>query len=274
MTGIFTSKGTVSSVGVAPDSEVVAIKVLDSLNNFYYYYYYYDSEILAALNFVIVNKPVAGGSLDVDLINMSLGTNALFDSDCDASTAYNMGGAAAVNVLRAMGVTVFASSGNNGSTTSMSSPACLSDVVSAGATDDFDNVAAFTNSNASTDLLAPGVGVVSTDNTGSTAAKSGTSMASSHAVGCAALLIEAGVVATPAEVEARLETSSVQVSVGNLTIPRIDCRIPSDRPSVGGATSFLDGDAARSAFLGSAAAGVLVVSMAAAWHLRRRRTAE
>ena len=143
VTGIFTSKGTVSSVGVAPDSEVVAIKVLDSLNNFYYYYY--DSEILAALNFVIVNKPVAGGSLDVDLINMSLGTNALFDSDCDASTAYNMGGAAAVNVLRAMGVTVFASSGNNGSTTSMSSPACLSDVVSAGATDDFDNVAAFTN---------------------------------------------------------------------------------------------------------------------------------
>ena len=245
--------------------------MLDSLNNFYYYY---DSEILAALNFVIVNKPVAGGSLDVDLINMSLGTNALFDSDCDASTAYNMGGAAAVNVLRAMGVTVFASSGNNGSTTSMSSPACLSDVVSAGATDDFDNVAAFTNSNASTDLLAPGVGVVSTDNTGSTAAKSGTSMASSHAVGCAALLIEAGVVATPAEVEARLETSSVQVSVGNLTIPRIDGRIPSDRPSVGGATSFLDGDAARSAFLGSAAAGVLVVSMAAAWHLRRRRTAE
>lgn len=103
------------------------------LNNFFYYYYYYYRDILSALDFVIVSKPVAGGTLDVQLINMSLGANALFDGDCDASTVCNMADASSVSTLRGMGVTVFASSGNNSSTASMGSPACLSEVVSLGA---------------------------------------------------------------------------------------------------------------------------------------------
>ena len=268
VTGIVTSKGTVSPVGVAPDAEIVAIKVLDGANNFYYF-----AEILAAVDFVIINKPVAGGFLDVKLVNMSLGTNARFDSDCDGSNAWNMAGASAVNLLRVLGVTVFASSGNDSSTTSMSSPACLSEVVSVGATDDFDNVAAFTNSNASTDMMAPGVGVVSTDNTGVTAIKSGTSMASPHAVGCAALLIEAGVVMTPAEVEARLKNSPVQVSVGTFSFPRIDCRIPSDRPSVGGLSSFASSSRSSSGRIALVAGGIaalVAVAATGAWYTRKR----
>jgi hypothetical protein len=48
-------------------------------------------------------------------------------------------------------------------------------------------------------------------------------MASPTAAGCAALLIESGEATTPAAIEARLETSSVQLTRGGVTIPRIDC---------------------------------------------------
>ena len=114
---------------------------------------------------------------------------------------------------------------------------------------------------------------MSTDNTGVTAVKSGTSMASPHAVGCAALLIEAGVATTPAEVEARLKNSSVQVSAGGLMFPRIDCRIPSDRPSVGGATSFLEsgsGSGVSAAVIAGAIAAVVTLGITGGWYARRR----
>jgi hypothetical protein len=127
--------------------------------------------------------------------------------------------------LRANGVTALASAGNNGSSTQMTSPACLSNVISVGATDNADNVWVDTNSNASTDIFAPGVGVLSSDLANGTIVADGTSMASPHAAGCAALLIETGEAVTPNQIEARLETSAFQVTDpgNNLTFPRIDC---------------------------------------------------
>jgi subtilisin family serine protease len=219
--GIITSNGTQSSVGVAPDADIVAIKVLDSNNAFFFF-----SEIVAGLDFIINNRP------DVNLINMSLGTNALYNGDCDNSNAGNMAGAAAINTLRANGVTAFAASGNDSSGTQMSSPACLSNVISVGATDNNDNVADFTNSNASTDIMAPGVGVVSDDIGNGTTTRSGTSMASPHAAACAALLMESGEATTPDDIENRLETSTIQVTdaTNGLTFPRIDCHPENDPP--------------------------------------------
>jgi hypothetical protein len=163
---------------------------------------------------------------------MSIGTNALYAGDCDNSTAFNMAGAAAINTLRANGVTAFASAGNNGSSTQMTSPACLSNVISVGATDNADNVWVDTNSNASTDIFAPGVGVLSSDLANDTIVADGTSMASPHAAGCAALLIETAEAVTPNQIEARLETSTFQVTDpgNNLTFPRIDCRPAANDP--------------------------------------------
>ena len=218
VSGIITSNGTLGSVGVAPDAEIVSIKMTfgPTFSGTFSFY----SELVAALDYII-NNP----QLNVQVINMSLGTNALFSGDCDASTAYNMAGAASIDLLRANGVTSFASAANDSSTTQMSSPACLSNVISVGASDDADNTAAFTNSNAQTDIFAPGVDVVSSTLANGIISASGTSMASPTAAGCAALLIEAGDAVTPNEIEATLESSPFFVTVAGsgLTFPRVDC---------------------------------------------------
>ncbi len=217
VTGIIASRGNQSSVGVAPGAEIVSIKVTagPSFSGVFYYF----SEIVAALDFIINNRP------DVQIINMSLVTNAVFTGDCDNSTSWTMAGASAINTLRARGVIAFASSGNTGSGTQMAAPACLSNVISVGATDNADNVASFTSSNASTDIMAPGVNIRSSNLSNGTTIASGTSMASPHAAGCAALLIESGEAVTPDQIETRLETSPVQVtdSTNSLTFPRIEC---------------------------------------------------
>lgn len=224
VSGIITSDGTVSAPGVAPGADIVAVKVLDNCSFSGCFYAF--SEIVAALDYVIANNATLG----VRLINMSLGTSARFAGDCDNSTAFNMAGAAAVNTLRSIGVVTFASAGNNSSGTTMQSPACLSNVISVGAADNADNVALFSNSNATTDLFAPGVRVVSLARGGGTTTASGTSMASPHAAGCAALLIQAGDATTPDAIEARLETSPAQVTdpKNGLTFPRLDCA-PAER---------------------------------------------
>ena len=128
--GIITSTGTVSSKGVAPDAQIVALKVLDNAGEFRFF-----SNILAALDFII-NNP----SLGIDIINMSLATGPTFAGDCDNANATTIATANAINTLRASGVIAFASSGNNGSGTEMGLPACIANVISVGATDDADNV--------------------------------------------------------------------------------------------------------------------------------------
>jgi subtilisin family serine protease len=199
------------------------------------------SEIVAALDYIIDNNATLG----VGVINMSLGTSGLFTGDCDESTSFNMAGAYAINTLRNMGVTAFAASGNNGSGTQMTSPACLSNVISVGSSDNADIVAGTSNSNASTDIFAPGVNITSLSRLGGTLTGSGTSAASPHAAGCAALLIASGVATTPAAIEARLETSPFQVTDpdNGLMFPRIDCR-PANLPPVvdaGGPYTVLQG---------------------------------
>ena len=217
VSGIISSRGNQSAVGVAPGTSIVAIKVTagPTFSGIFYSF----SEIVAALDFIINNRP------DVQVINMSLVTNATFAGDCDNATSWTMAGASAINTLRANGVVAFASSGNTGSGTEMAAPACLRNVISVGATDNADSVAGFTSSNSATDIMAPGVSILSDDLANSTRSASGTSMASPHAAGCAALFIATGVAVTPDQIEARLESSPVQVADGTngLTFPRIDC---------------------------------------------------
>ncbi len=228
--GIVASRGNRSSTGVAPGAKIVAIKVADSNGAFYYF-----SEIVAALDFILTNRP------DVKIINMSLGTSASFGGDCDSATAYNINGAAAINALRARGTIAFAASGNAGLSSQMSSPACLSNVVAVGATDNADAVATFTNSDSSTDLMAPGVNITSSYLSNGTRTAFGTSMASPHAAGCAALLVQSGEAVTPDQIEAHLEASPVRVvdPKNGLSFPRLDCspRLPAglvvDGPAAG-----------------------------------------
>jgi subtilisin family serine protease len=214
VSGIVASRGNRSSVGVAPGASIVAVKVISGIDGQFYF-----SDVLAGLDWILNYRQ------DVQVINMSLGTFAQFRGDCDDTTSWNRAGAAAVDALRSRGVITIAAAGNEGSATEMSSPACLRNVVSVGATDNSDTVAYFSNSNASTDIMAPGVGIVSSGMGNTTESLSGTSMASPHAAGCAALFISAGEAGTPDQIETRLETSPVQVrnSKNGLTYPRIDC---------------------------------------------------
>jgi subtilisin family serine protease len=217
VSGIISSGGVNASVGVAPGANIVAVKVLN--NSGYAGSFYSFMEIVAALDYILNNRP------DVQVINMSLGTNALFSGDCDNETSWTMAGADVIDALRANGVIAFASAGNNGSGTQMSAPACLSNVIAVGATDDDDNVTSFSNSNAQTDLMAPGNDIISSAIGNGTISASGTSMASPHAAGCAALLIAAGAATTPNEIETWLEASPITVTdvTNGLSFPRLDC---------------------------------------------------
>lgn len=221
VSGIVASNGIVSAPGVAPAASIVAIKVTDNCTISGCFYAF--SEIVAALNYIIANN----ATLKVRAINMSFGTNELFAGACDNAKAFTMAAAAAINTLRTMGVIAFAAAGNDGSGTMMRAPACLSNVVSVGASDDFDVVATFSNSNATTDVFAPGVAITSDFFGGGTftSATGGTSAASPHAVGCAALLIDSGEALTPGAIETRLETSPFRVTdpTNGLSFPRIDC---------------------------------------------------
>ena len=57
----------------------------------------------------------------------------LFTGNCDNVNAFTMAYATAINTLRTNGVTVFVSSGNEGSGTEMPAPACVANAISVGA---------------------------------------------------------------------------------------------------------------------------------------------
>ena len=112
---------------------------------------------------------------------MSLSTDPpLFDGICDFVLSFTSAMTAAIETLRSNGVITFASAGNDGAN-QMPIPACLSNVVSVGASNDFDIAASFSNSNSLTDLFAPGVNIVSSHLSGTISSLSGTSMSSPHA---------------------------------------------------------------------------------------------
>ncbi len=214
VSSIITSNGTDSSIGVAPDTGIAAIKVLDNQNRFYTF-----SEIAAALDYIITSRP------DVKVINASLGTNAHFSGACDNQTSWTMAGASAVNTLRSNGVIMFASSGNDSSMNSMQAPACIENVVSVGATDKTDNIAGYSNRDATLDIYAPGSNIIASSMGGGTRSGFGTSFASPHAAGCAALLVANNDAITPDAIEAYLKASSVIITdpASNLSAPRINC---------------------------------------------------
>ena len=230
VSGIIASQGTASPTGAAPGVRIHAVKVLDSSNRFSA-----ASIVLSGLDYVINDLP------NVDIVNMSLGTDLLFDTDCDTQYSFTRAFSDAITTLRDRGVLSFVSSMNDASDNSIAAPACISNAIAVGAVYDTqpssyygsacneinpaaDTLTCFSNSSVSLDLVAPGSPITSTRRGGGTTIYSGTSMSTPLAAACAALIMEHDSTWSVDEIEAVLETSDVIVTDREgREFPRLDC---------------------------------------------------
>jgi subtilisin family serine protease len=221
--GIALSRGKVSSFGVAPSARLVSVRVLNDQNRGQL------SDWVAGLDWVLAERP------DVRAVNMSLASDVLSADGCEIECrgqplcALNLLFASAIDALRARGTLVFVASGNSGATATLASPACVSNAISVGAVDAQDRVArfsngVFSNSAPGLDLLAPGVNIVSDGPDGGLATLEGTSMATPHATGTAALLLSAKPGASYDEILDGMRSTGLPVTDARngVTVPRVD----------------------------------------------------
>jgi subtilisin family serine protease len=210
--GIITSNNATNR-GVANGAGIVAVKILSDAGSGSW------SDILKGLEWVYTNR----ATYNIRVINMSLG-GGLYSGYCDASDA---AGASVVNRLTSAGVAVFVASGNDGSSTQVSSPGCLQNAISIGAVYDSGastgRVTSYSNGNSTLDLLAPGSYVTSSTPSGS-ATLEGTSMATPMAAGVAALLFQQNPNLTVAQLVAKMKSTGVSIldTRNGLTFPRIN----------------------------------------------------
>ncbi|MEG2786803.1 MAG: S8 family peptidase [Romboutsia sp.] len=154
-------------LSVAPSCNLMILKALDRNGEGEYKW------IINALNYAI--------NQNVDIVSMSLG-GYLDDENLHKSIRKAVNN----NIL------VVCAAGNDGDnsglTNEFSYPASYSEVISVGAVDDKAKPAYFSNSNNLVDVMAPGVGILSTFKDNSYAVLDGTSMAAPHVSGALALI--------------------------------------------------------------------------------------
>ncbi|MFJ4083420.1 S8 family peptidase [Streptomyces iakyrus] len=164
--------------GVAKKARIVSVRVLDAAGGGT------TARVIAGIDWVTrhAKKPAVA--------NLSLGgpRNDRLD--------------AAVRASIASGVTYTVAAGNDGGPAGLYSPGSVEQAVTVGATDRGDRKSAFSNHGPALDLFAPGAGITSASAASDTARAtySGTSMASPHAAGAAALYLADHRQATPAQV--------------------------------------------------------------------------
>ncbi|MBB5954148.1 subtilisin family serine protease [Saccharothrix tamanrassetensis] len=187
--------GTVGGTryGVAKEVKLVAVKVLNCQGSGT------SAGVVNGVNWVAQNavKPAVA--------NMSLGGSA--DTATDT----------AVRNLVAAGVTTAVASGNDNSNACNYSPARVREAISTNASNRSDARASFSNWGTCTDLFAPGQDITSAWHTSDSATNtiSGTSMASPHVAGAAAIYVSANPSATPAQVESALVTAATSGKITN-----------------------------------------------------------
>jgi hypothetical protein len=131
-----------------------------------------------------------------------------------------------INRAVAAGAFVTAAVGNLGDTT-VQVPAGCAGVVGVAATTNADGLATFSNRNASVFVSAPGVGITSTWNDGGYAIADGTSMATPHVAGCAALLKSVSPTLTGSAIRSIIQTTASDLGMAGYDTSfgwgRLDC---------------------------------------------------
>jgi subtilisin family serine protease len=171
-----------TTYGVAKAVRLYAVRVLDCQGYGTY------SAVIAGVDWVTQNRQLPA------VANMSLGGSK--------SKAINDAVAGSIKA----GVTYAVAAGNSAADACDMSPASTPAALTVAASDQTDHNASFSNMGPCVDLFAPGVGITSDWNTGTTATKvlSGTSMASPHVAGAAALYLQGNPAASPAAVASAL----------------------------------------------------------------------
>lgn len=163
--GTIAAAGEKGVIGVAPQASLFGIKVLDANGGGTV------AGIIEGIQWAIENE--------MDVINMSLGGPPSADLEAAVEKAYEAG------------ITVVAASGNNPNA-AVSAPACYDTTIAVSASAYDDTLAFFSTTGPEVTFIAPGHEIDSAYTGGGFARLSGTSMASPHVAGLAALAVNLG----------------------------------------------------------------------------------
>ncbi|WP_437061757.1 S8 family peptidase [Streptomyces sp. enrichment culture] len=183
-----------STYGVAKKAKIVAVRVLNNSGSGT------TAGVVAGIDWVTQNH--SGPSV----ANLSLGGGV-------STTLDN-----AVRNSIASGVTYAVAAGNSNANASSFSPARVSEAITVGATTSTDARASYSNYGSVLDIFAPGSSITAGWHTSDTATNtiSGTSMATPHVAGAAAVYLANHTSATPAQVASALTAGA---TTGKVTSP-------------------------------------------------------
>jgi subtilisin family serine protease len=192
---------TIGVLGVAPQASLYAVKVLNKDGSGSW------SSVIAGIDWSISNG--------MQIVSMSLG----------ASTAPSAMQTAVLAAYSA-GIVLVAAAGNAGNSFAVGSnvayPAKFQEVIAVAAVDETDARASFSSTGSEVELSAPGVNVLSTTLNNTYSSFSGTSMATPHVSGLAALLLASGTVpdedgnGTVNNKDVRLRMQKTAVDLGSI----------------------------------------------------------
>jgi len=210
VSGIVLGSGAKSNgkyVGVAPEAHLYTAKVLDARGGGTM------SGVMAGIEWAVLEQ-------HVQVINLSLGS----DTSCDGTDALST---LCDEAVTQSGVVMCVAAGNAGpASRTVGSPGCARFVITVGAINDSDQIASFSSRGPTADgrvkpdLVYPGVNIVAPQAAGTTLGRviepgyvsaDGTSMATPHAAGVAALMRQANPELTAEQVKNQMVASAVNL---------------------------------------------------------------